>query len=465
MVSVVGRRLVRLGLALAVALQLVGTHISQHPGSFPLTVPNSSLWILPTAAPYLLALALLARADFRPRTVASVVLGVSASLQVLAMTRLPRTSNDVLRYIWDGKVQLAGIDPYRYAPDDPALVRLHEPLLFTHIGCAVPTGCPLLNRPGVHTIYPPVAQAAFDLVRLITLGGHGGERSFQIAAAIGALAITMLLLRRAHRNQLPLWTAAVWGWCPIVVSEFGNNAHIDWLAILLSLLAISAYASARPHWAGVLIGAAIATKLYPALVLPSLLKRHPIKVISAAAIVVVLGYVPHLVVAGRAVVGFLPGYLQQEGYASGSRLILLSHLLPRPFDSLVGLLLLAAVAVRCCRRSDLLRPELTAVTMCGATFVVVTPGYGWYGAILVGLVAMTAHWEWLPIAFAPSASYLYGPLFRDRHLSDVITWLIALGLGAAIWYLRCRRPLAAENQSFSTMKSRLTSGLPPVGDQ
>ena len=465
MVSVVGRRLIRLGLTLALALQLIVTYFSQHPGSFPATVPNSSLWILPTAAPYLLGLALLARAEFRPRTVVTLVLGLTATLQVLALTRLPRTSNDVLRYIWDGKVQLAGIDPYRYAPDDPGLVRLHEPLLFTHAACALPTGCPLLNRPDVHTIYPPVAQAAFDLVRLITLGGHGGERAFQIAAAVGALTITGLLLRHARRNQLPLWTAAAWGWCPIVVSEFGNNAHIDWLAILLSLLGISAYASARPRWAGALVGAAIAVKLYPALILPSLLKRHPIKVISAAATVVVLGYVPHLLVAGRAVVGFLPGYLQQEGYASGSRLILLSLLLPRPFDSLVGVLLLAAVALRCYQRSDSLRPELTAVMLCGATFLVVTPGYGWYGAILIALIAMTAHWEWLPIGFAPSASYLYGPLFRDRHLSDAITWLIAVSLGVAIWYLRCRRSPTVENQSFSTMKSQPTSGLPPVGDQ
>lgn len=436
-------RLIRIGLAVTVALQLLATYTSQHPGWFPLTIPRSALWLLPTALWYLLGLLLLSRAELRPRTVILLVLGVSAALQALALTRLPRTSNDVLRYIWDGKVQLAGIDPYRYAPTAPQLIPLHEPLLFSNVGCPVPTGCALLNRPEVHTIYPPVAQAAFDLVRLVTLGGHGGERGFQLAASIGVLVITALLLRR---RAMPLWAAAAWGWCPIVVSEFGNNAHIDWLAILLSLLAIGAFTAARPAWAGAWLGAAIATKLYPALLLPSLLKRHPMRVLGVASLVVVVGYLPHVLAVGGAVIGYLPGYLNEEGYSTGERLLLLGRVLPHPLDSVVGFLLLAAVAGWCYRRSDPRRPEMTAVVMCGLTFVIVTPSYGWYGGFLLALVAMTGSWQWLPIAFAPSATYLYGPLFHDRYDSDTLTWLIAVALAVGIWSIR-RRSVRGEIQA------------------
>src|SRR5437763_1384467 len=83
------------------------------------------------------------------------------------------------------------------------------------------------------------------------------------AAVLGCLAIGWLLLRRSRP-----WLAAVWAWCPVVVVEYANNAHIDWLAALLVVLAVSARGIRA---AGVLLGAAIAVKVYPALVLPALM--------------------------------------------------------------------------------------------------------------------------------------------------------------------------------------------------
>ena len=73
----------------------------------------------------------------------------------------------------------------------------------------------------------------------------------------------------------PLWPVALWAWSPVVVSEFGQNGHLDWLAVLLTVLALQAGAAGRRAAAGGLLGAAIATKLYPLLALPSLLRRRP----------------------------------------------------------------------------------------------------------------------------------------------------------------------------------------------
>ena len=57
----------------------------------------------------------------------------------------PYLSTDIYRYIWDGRVQAAGINPYRYMPIAPELSHLRDAAIF-----------PNINRPDYAvTIYPP----------------------------------------------------------------------------------------------------------------------------------------------------------------------------------------------------------------------------------------------------------------------------------------------------------------------
>ena len=57
----------------------------------------------------------------------------------------PFLSSDMYRYVWDGRVQVAGINPYRYVPADPALQSLRDDAIYPHI-----------NRADIaRTIYPP----------------------------------------------------------------------------------------------------------------------------------------------------------------------------------------------------------------------------------------------------------------------------------------------------------------------
>lgn len=400
----------------AVAAQALSTAALLHPRLIPFHVTHERLWLPVITVPlYLAAVRGLSRLRVSARVVAVFVVAVAALLQVIALTHPPATSNDDLRYIWDAKVQLAGIDPYQYAPDDPHLDRLHEPLLFAP--CAHPAGCPLLNHPSVHTVYPPVAQAAFVGVRLVAGGGHGGQFPYQLAGALGALAVTALLISFLRRRGQPLWRVAVWSWCPVTVSEFGNNAHIDWLAVLLALGALVAYTAGRLRWAGALIGAAIATKVYPALLLAAMLRRNPRRVLAYATGVVAISYAPHVAAVGAKVIGYLPGYLREEGYAHGSRLQLLGLVLPGPADTIVGAALLAALAWRCYRTADLAAPELNATWLMGAALLIATPNYGWYAALLIALVAMTGKWYWLPVALAPTFTYLYNGEFYNQDWS------------------------------------------------
>lgn len=93
-----------------------------------------------------------------------VVVGAIA-MRLAALAGVPALSNDLDRYAWDGRVQAAGIDPYRYPPVAPQLARLHDPWLWpgpaTCRSLHHPPGCVRINHPRARTIYPPAAEAWF----------------------------------------------------------------------------------------------------------------------------------------------------------------------------------------------------------------------------------------------------------------------------------------------------------------
>jgi hypothetical protein len=437
----------RVLLALVLASDAIACAFLLHNHDLALPV----LWLYAITAPlFAVAVALLRFGVGSRRATALVVIGVGVALQFVALTAAPQTSDDAARYVWDAKVQLHGTDPYRYPPAASELVPLREPDLFGRSSsCAhrLPHTCTAINRPTVRTIYPPVAQVAFDVTRIFS-GGRGFLFPYQLFAALGALVVAVLLLRSGR----PPWQAAIWAWCPVVVIELGNNAHIDWLAALFGVLAIGSAAKGRDLRAALLLGAAIATKLYPALLLPALMRRRPVLTVLASAGLVVATYVPHLFAVGTDIVGYLPGYLREEGYDSGDRFLLLGRVLPHPVDTVVGVVIILAVAGWAWRRID--TAERAALALVVAAFLVATPRYGWYAALLIALVAMTGLWEWLPLAIAPSVVYLV----RSYSGWSTLCYLIA-GVLCVLLYA-VRRGLATPRGTAPATGSRPVPGRP-----
>ena len=381
----------------AVLLHTSGRHV-------PLWLAGSSTLV------FVLLVGVLSRITWTPKRLALVILVVAAILQVVALTHGPTTSDDSYRYVWDGRVQFSGTDPYAYAPVSPHLAHLRDGSLFlpprAHCQWPIPGGCSLINRPSVRTIYPPVAQLVFDAGHVLSFGGHGGVRVFQVLAGFGVLGVSGLLLRAALYGGRPVWPVAVWAWSPLVVVEYGNNGHVDWASILFSLGALELARRGRAGWTGLLLAAATLTKIYPALIGPALLRRRPWVVLGVAGAAIVVSYVPHVLAAGTDVIGYLPGYLNEEGYNSGTRLLLLGAVLPHPFDTVVGVVVIAAAAVWCWRRSDPAAPERTAVVLVGIAFLVTTPSYGWYAGLLLALAVLAQRLAWVPVALAPTFVYL-----------------------------------------------------------
>lgn len=383
----------------------------------------------------------------------ALILAGGIGLQVVAMSATPQMSDDFYRYIWDGKVQDAGISPYRYAPIDPALASIRDEYLFppgkTCPEKGVEGACPLINRPTVHTIYPPVAEAYFFGMFELTPTSWGA-RSVQLGAALGAIATTIVLLMVTARRGVDPRRAVLWAWCPLVVMELGNNAHVDGLASLFVVAAlgvISAKTLSRRGalLSGVLVGLAIATKLIPAIVMPSMVKRRPIAVVLAALAAVIAVYLPHVLTLGSATAGFLPGYLNEE---KDGAFTVIKFLGLAAFAEPIALLILFGTALWAMFRTDPLAPWRTAAVVVGMTFLVTTPTYEWYALLLVPLVALGARASWLVLPLAMTFVYM-SVGFPDVHQYLRPVAFIVAGASVAATALYARRTQPSRDRTVS----------------
>ncbi|MFC7485834.1 glycosyltransferase 87 family protein [Knoellia sp. CPCC 206453] len=370
------------------------------------------------------------------RRTALLVFVVALVVQLPGLLTSPRSSTDAYRYVWDGRVQLSGTSPYRYAPLDDRLADLRDPILFPGLASSDHSGYvtqPLptdrsgvrarakndprtvINRPQVPTIYPPVAQVWFTAVASVTpwsWGTRGLQAGSALLAAGVAGALAALLRRRGSDPGRALW----WAWCPAVVAEAGNGAHVDVLAAAFVVAALTVVSPAvggagrgraAAVLAGVMTGLAALVKLYPAVMLSSLFSlRHNASRAQAAVAVtvltVLLAYLPHWLAAGHLVLGYLPAYVVEESGANRSGIVQL--LVPDAAVTPVTILLLAIVAgaVAWSRVGD---PATGATLVLGSLLLLTTPSYPWYALPMLACAVLAGRLEWLAVAFAAVLAY------------------------------------------------------------
>jgi hypothetical protein len=367
-----------------------------------------------------------------------LILVAGIALRVAALAGPPVTSDDLYRYSWDGRAQVAGFDPYAHVPASPVLAPLRESWLWPDAaGCEtidrVP-GCTRMNRPAAPTIYPPAAEAWFEAVYRVGGGVEARHKPWQVAGLVTEVAVLALLplaLRRFGRD--PRWTA-LYAMSPAPVLEIVHNGHVDGLAILL---VVAALVVAGGRWrfrdiaAGALIGLAALVKLFPIVLLlalagliglvpearrrasgpnrPNGRERVPelglpkirslLRAGAAAAAVVALAYLPHVAAVGWKVLGYVPGYLHEERYADGGRFLLAGILgLSGTWAALVSMAACAVVAAWVLLR----RPPVPAggALILGALLLATSPVQPWYAVLLLAVATVAAQPRWSAVVVA-----------------------------------------------------------------
>jgi hypothetical protein len=352
-------------------------------------------------------------------------------------------------------VQNAGISPYAYTPANDRLDDLRPEWLFPSpvtdsagepscVGERLETVkktesreifCSTLNRTTVPTIYPPAAEIFFAGLRAIT-GPAPGFWVMQLAGLLLSLGTTVMLLFGMRRHGInPRW-AALWAWCPLVATEAVTNSHVDILGVIFVVAAVF-LASAGRYWlGGIALGAAIATKLIPVLAAPAMLRGRGWKVIVASIATFALLYVPYVLATGIGVLGYLPGYLSEEGYEDGTRFALISLVAPGGAGIIVAGTLLVVVAVLVIVKTDPAHPWLGQLVMIGSALLIVSPRYPWYALLLLPFIALTGRWEWLAVPFALTIRLL----IPDDLVTQLATGAAVLVVvGVTLWRRRSSR--------------------------
>ncbi len=410
------------------------------------------------------------------RRVGAIIVAGTVLLGLLAVAAPPRTSNDSARYAWDGIVQKAGISPYSHVPADETLGDLRPDWLFQpgvsgddgRPACAkdlfgtesvaafgYPSGHPLctaINRPHVPTIYPPTAEIYFAGVRA-AVPDSVGYLPFQLGGLFISVAVGLMLLAVLARRGLPLHLAAVWGWSPFVQLEAVNNAHVDLLGGALILAAGMLLTGGKPLRSGVAFGAAVATKLIPVIAAPALLFRRPARFIAAAVATFALLYVPYVAAAGAGVLGFLPGYLKEEGYSQsgGIRFGLGQLVSAGPWPPVLSAAALAVVALGVLRRTRAGNVWEQQTVMIGMTLLIVSPNYPWYALMLLPFIVLSRRWEYVAVILAldviymvPSVAPFSGPLNQG------VLILAASAIASGAWLRHRGRSRLAVIQGLQT---------------
>ncbi len=168
-----------------------------------------------------------------------------------------RADNDLIRYLWDGRVQTLGINPYAVRPADEALAFTH-----TDETRAMPSA-------RARTPYPPAAQLFFRFVVSI----HDSSRAMKLALVACDLLTMLVLWRWLGLTGRDKWLTLAYAWNPLVVLEIAHSGHIDALGALWITAAAFWLARRRTALATVAFVLAVATKLLPIVLVPLLWRR------------------------------------------------------------------------------------------------------------------------------------------------------------------------------------------------
>lgn len=441
-------------LALALVLELVfawllATGDLRH-GALPGTLAALGL----ASLAHVLALVVVVRARPDPRAL-PLVLGAAVVFRATLLPLAPSLSEDAWRYVWEGRVQLAGFDPYLLHPDAYGLEALRDDAWVR------------VSHRHVPAVYGPLLEALFALLAALP----GGLLPFKLAFVAADLGVAGLLVRLLRRRGLPPALALAWAWHPLVVLEVAGQAHLEAVPVFLLLLAVDLAETGRARLAALALGASIAAKYLPVLLVPVFVARAPrwreaatqAALVAVPGLVLVVPYLRGLAAPAATGVGAFAaawrfndgGFLALDTALRGlgvSPAVLRALDLPpdhlswlqAPAKVAAGALAAALVARLALRRA----PPARAAFAAGAAFLALSPVvHPWYALWVLPFLALRRRGAgpWLLLSLALPLSYVVVLRYDG---ADPATWVEEPWVRAVV-YLPALAWLALEGCGFA----------------
>jgi alpha-1,6-mannosyltransferase len=317
---------------------------------------------------------------------------LAAAWHIPFLLAVPGLDDDVHRYLWDGRVQRLGYNPYVVVPNDPALAGLHTSETLT------------MNNPQFASPYPPGGELFFRGVTAI----HESVFALKIAFVLCDVAIVFVLLDILRRSGQGMHWVLAYAWNPLLATEVAGSGHVDIVGALLLLISFAALGRRWRAVAAIAFGLAVAVKFLPIVLLPIYWKRVRVRDGLLAALVVALLYVPFLN-HWRIPIGSLGTYVQSFRFNDPVFATIARVASPQVvvgFAVLIGLL--TAIWLR--RKSAELSSDEFAWPM-AATLLCAPVLYPWY------LLWML-------------------PFLRARSTVPIMIWTVSIIPIYYVWYLR-----------------------------
>jgi hypothetical protein len=194
-------------------------------------------------------------------------ISVAIIARVILVFAFPNLSDDVYRFVWDGHLLNAGINPFDHLPsyyiENQTPIAGINKALFEQ-----------LNSPEYFTIYPPVAQLTFALSTWLFPSSLYGAaivmKLFLLAFEIGNIILITKLLQHF---QLPVKNVLLYALHPLIMVEIVGNLHFEGAMIFFLLFAFWFLIHQKWQWSAVFMSLSVASKLLPLMFLPFLIRR------------------------------------------------------------------------------------------------------------------------------------------------------------------------------------------------
>jgi hypothetical protein len=345
----------------------------------------------------------------------------------------PYLSDDIYRYVWDGRVQSAGINPYRYIPADQSLAHLRDEKIYPNIN----------RRDYAHTMYPPVAEGAFLLITRVSESVTWMKAVMVGFEAIAVWALVQLLISFGFARQRVL----IYAWHPLAVWEFAGSGHLDALAIAFIALALLVRRKRGETLTGFLLACATCVKLFPAVLFPAIYMRRSWKMLLAFVATILITYLPYLSVGPVGVLGFLPGYARERGMVSGEQFFLLtvarrllSANVPASAYLIFAVVVLGILSVWLMKdqRGDDIRYLRNSLIIASVFMVLLAPHFSWYFSWVILFLCFIPS---IPVFYLTCASFLlYLTWLNDTpegvFMLKTLIFAPFIILGLVVWLCR-----------------------------
>jgi len=204
----------------------------------------------------------------------NILLGLGLLLRLILVFLMPNLSDDIYRFIWDGRLIINGISPFAelpnyYIDNKINLIGIDENLFNQ------------LNSSQYFTVYPPVPQGIFALASLISPNNIWGSMAvMKSALLLFEIGTFLLLLKLLKHFSLPRKNALLYALNPLIILDTFANLHFEIAMIFFVLFALWLLVSREWVSSAFAMSLAVASKLLPLIFLPFLIKKFNINTIK-----------------------------------------------------------------------------------------------------------------------------------------------------------------------------------------